>query len=243
MEKKIPVIIVISILLLLNIQSVTACTGFTSTKNGVTFVGNNNDWFDPDIYIRIKPAGNGTYGTFIVERKYPVPWDPDNINKCGGMNDQGLFYEKFNIYPYKLPVKSFYKRFYRPVLELEKYCLEQCSTVDEVIQEFSKYNLMFMFPYQSFFVDKNGDSIIIEGDKIIHKEGDYQLVTNFLQSQTKPEDIDCWRYQIADEMLKNMTDLSVDYFTSILNATHFDLVEFCTKDSQVYNLTSGEIYF
>jgi hypothetical protein len=159
------------------------------------------------------------------------------------MNEKGLFYEKFNNYPIKFPIKSFYKRFYRPIFELENYCLENCATVEEVVKEFSKYNLFFMFPYQSFFVDKNGNSVIIEGDDLIYKNDDFQVVTNFLQSQTNPNNIKCKRYLKAVDMLENMTNLSIDYFTSICNATHMEYTGCCTQDSQIYNLTSGEVYF
>ena len=150
---------------------------------------------------------------------------------------------KFNNYPVKFPIKSFYKRFYRPIFELENYCLEHCATVEEVVEVYSKYNLFFMFPYQSFFVDKNGNSVIIEGDDLIRKEGDYQVVTNFLQSQIDPNNIKCKRYLTAVDMLENMTNFSIEYFTSICNATHLEYLGCCTQDSQIYNLSSGEIYF
>jgi len=236
------ILIFVALILLIS-SSVSACTGFTATKNGTTLVGNNNDWYDPDIYVKIHPPKDEKYGTFIIESKYALPWDPNHINKCGGINDQGLFYEKFNNYPLKFPIKSIYKRFFRPVLELENYCLEHCATVKEVVEIYSKYNLFFMFPYQSFFVDKNGNSVIIEGDELIYKNGDYQVVTNFLQSQTDSNKIDCKRYLKAVDMLKNMESLSVKYFTSICNSTCIDTLGCCTQDSQVYNLTSGEIFF
>lgn len=160
------------------------------------------------------------------------------------MNDQGLAYGKFNTLPWKLPIKSFHGKIFRPILELENYCLEHCSTVEEVVEIYSKYNLFYMFSYQSFFVDKNGNSIIIEGDNIIYKEGDYQIVTNFLQSRTNPDEIYCRRYLTATDMLENMTELTVDYFTSICIATHsnrsFGAI---TQNSQVFNLSSGEVYY
>ena len=227
--------------MILTSNGTSACTGFTTTRGGVTLVGNNNDWRDPDVHIKFSPRDNEKYGTVIIESKYVLPYDPDNINKCGGMNDQGLIYNKFD-HPWKLPIKSFYKRFFRPISELEKYCLEHCSTVDDVVKEFKKYNLLFMFPYQSFFVDKNGNSVIIEGDNIIYKEDDYQVVTNFLQSQTKPNEINCWRYKTAVNMLENMSDLTIEYFTSICNATHQEAVGCSTQDSEVYNLNTCEIY-
>lgn len=230
-------------LIILVCSSISACTSFTATENGITLVGNNNDWYDPDVYIKIHPPIDDKYGTLIIESKYALPWNKSHINKCGGMNEKGLFYEKFNNYPIKFPIKSFYKKFYRPIFELENYCLEHCATVEEVVYEYSKYNLFFMFPYQSFFVDKNGNSVIIEGDDLIYKNGYYQVVTNFLQSQTDPNNITCKRYLTAVDMLENMTNFSIDYFTSICNATHIEYTGCCTQDSEIYNLSSGEIFF
>jgi len=143
-------ICILSILVIfLFCSNALACTGFISTKNGVTLFGNNNDWFEPDNYIRITAPSDEKHGTFIVESKHPVFWNRNYINKCGGVNDQGLAYGKFNTLPWKLPIESFYRKIFRPILELEKYCLEHCSTVEEVIEIYSKYNLFYMFSYQS----------------------------------------------------------------------------------------------
>ena len=35
---------------------------------------------------------------------------------------------------------------------------------------------------QGFFVDRTGNSVIIEGDEVIYKQGNYQVVTNYLQN-------------------------------------------------------------
>ena len=226
--------------MILSSSTVTACTGFTATKNNITLVGNNNDWRYPDTHIKVDPATNEEYGTFIIETKLKLPWNPDFINKCGGFNDQGLFYEKYNIYPKKIPIKSIYKKIFRPIYDLEYYCLKHCSNVEEVVEIYSKYNLFFMFSYQSFFVDKNGSSVIIEGDRLLYKKDDYQVVTNFLQSQT--DNIECKRYLTAVEMLETMNNFTFEYFTSILNETYLNTHGFCTQNSQVYNLSSGEIY-
>jgi hypothetical protein len=74
--------------------------------------------------------------------------------------------------------------------------------------------------FQYFIVDRFGNSAIIEGDEIIYKDGIYQVVTNFLQSDPSHGWFPCWRYNTAVDMLENMLDFSVGYFTEICNATH-----------------------
>jgi hypothetical protein len=98
--------------------------------------------------------------------------------------------------------------------------METCSTVEEVLTIFDQYNLDFMADFQYFIVDCFGNSAIIEGDEIINRETNYQVITNFLQSNPGHGWYPCWRYNIAVNMLENMEQLTVGYFTSICEATH-----------------------
>jgi hypothetical protein len=118
------------------------------------------------------------------------------------------------------------------------YCLVNCATVSEVLDVFNQYNLETQYFFQCFFVDRNGNSVIIEGDDIIYKEGNFQVVTNFLHSHPELGGYPCWRYETADSMLENMTDLSVDYFQSICDATHRKT----TVHSNFYDLKQEIIY-
>jgi hypothetical protein len=159
------------------------------------------------------------------------------------MNDQGLYFD-FLFTPLLYPVNSSDK----PLFENEDpdyyqyafwiYCLAKCSTVSEVLEIYDQYNLEFMSFTQAFFVDKYGDSVIIEGDDIVFREGDFQVCTNFLQNHPELGNYPCWRYTTAFSMIENMTDLSDEYFRSICNATHVGH----TVHSNVYDLTQGIYY-
>jgi hypothetical protein len=80
----------------------------------------------------------------------------------------------------------------------------------------------------------------IECDEIIHKEGDFQVLTNFYQSHPELGGLGnaFERYYTAVSMLENMTELSVDYFTSICNATHVSSSVF----SNVLDLTQEKLF-
>jgi hypothetical protein len=165
-----------------------------------------------------------------------------------GINDQGLFYDTYYT-PYLLPVNSSDKPDFSsddPEFNYYglggglSYCLAKCTTVSEAIDLILQYNLEGWTTTQLFLVDKYGDSAIIEGDDIIYRNGDFQVVSNFYHSHPELGGLGnaYERYAIAVSMLENMTDFSVDYFTSICNATHQRSTDF----SNVFDLKQGKIF-
>ena len=52
------------------------------------------------------------------------------------------------------------------------------------------------------FSDKSGDSVIIEGDEFVRKEGSFQVVTNFYQSRQENDRAMCPRFDSAVGMLE-----------------------------------------
>jgi len=252
MNKKIVGIFIVTFLIvtiITSLTSVSACTGFASSDNNNVLVASNIDWYTKDYNARFFPAENGKYGKFTLENNWPLPWNPDWNTTSIGLNDQGLFCDSYAT-PYleilnngrKLPI--FLDDHYK--FDIRSYCLSVCSTVQEVVDIYSEYNLKLtdFESNQHFYADMNGDSVIIEGDKIIYKEGDFQAVCNFLQSHpdlpTGPTAF--LRYNIAVSMLENMTELSVEYFRDICNATHLDETDTPTVMSQVCDLKNGIIY-
>jgi hypothetical protein len=252
MKKKFVSILVMTLLIgtvVSVVNSVSACTGFTASEDENVLVGTNFDWsHNFDVYMHFFPAEEGKFGRVIFEFNFPLdipiyPIDPDWILPKQGMNDQGLFYDLY-LTPFLLPENSNDK----PIFNSDDpdyyqhafwaYCLAKCATVPEVLDVFDDYNLMGLAESQCFFADRNGNSVIIEGDNIIYKNGDFQVVTNFYLSQHPDPPYPCWRYDTAVSMLENMTDLSVDYFQSICNATH----QKTTVHSNIYDLNQ-EIFY
>ena len=231
------------------VNSVSACTGFTASEGDNILVGANHDWTPNfNVYMHTFPAGEGKYGRVIFEFNFPYlvepyPYDPDYIVPKQGMNDQGLYFDLLYA-PDLLPVNSSDKPLFDSndpdyyQFAFWAYCLAKCSNVSEVLDVFDQYNLEGMSFIQIFCVDKYGDSVIIEGDDIIYREGDFQVVTNFLQSHPELGGYPCNRYDTAVSMLENMTDLSNEYFRSICSATH----QKSTVFSNVYDLTHGIFY-
>ena len=241
--------VTITVLFTLTAGSISACTGFTSSNDETTLVGNNFDWSrDFNVYMNFFPAEEGKYGRVLFDMWWPWEMEFGSIESedyflpIQGMNDQGLFFDTYYTPTYTATPSD------KPVFQSDDpdyydssfwaYCLAKCSTVPEVLDVFSQYNLGGTYDGQLFFVDRNGDSVIWAGDDIIYKEGDFQVVTNFLQNHPERGGYPCWRYDTAVSMLENMTELSIDYFRSICNATHDSDTVFST----VYNLIQEKMY-
>jgi choloylglycine hydrolase len=250
MIKKLIGIFIIILFIGTTVSQVSACTGFTVSEDDAILVGANHDWpHNFNVYMHTFPAMEEKYGRVIFEFNFPLVIDtfpyylPDYIVPKQGMNDQGLYFDLLWA-PELIPVNSSDKPsfdsndpdYYR--YAIWAYCLAKCSNVSEVLEVFNQYNLEGMSFFQAFFVDKYGDSVIIEGDDIVYREGDFQVVTNFLQSQPELGGYPCWRYETAVSMIENMTDFSDEYFRSICNATHQGHTVF----SNVYDLTQGIFY-
>jgi choloylglycine hydrolase len=211
------ILIILFLIVFLTLQNISiGCTGFTASEGDMVLFGNNEDWNDPDPYIRVHPAEQNKHGRLYIE----FGWPPDNPRfyvSFTGINDQGLCFDSF-LHPYLRPTQSLHKPSFNG--DLMEYCIETCSTVDELLEIFDMYNLEFMDDFQYFVVDRFGDSAIIEGDEVIHRQGRYQVVTNFLQSDPGHGWYPCWRYDTAVSMVEDMEELTVEYFTEICEATH-----------------------
>ncbi len=237
---------ILIVLLTLTPGPVSACTGFTVSEGNKVLVGNNEDYHDPDCYIRFIPSQEEKYGCMFIELKWPLEIiAPNWYAPFCGMNDQGLSYDSYAT-PSLKPVNSTDKPTYFNQADYYKYslpayCLSICATIEEVLQIYDKYTLEFMEYEQHFWVDRTGASVIIEGDDIIYKEGKYQVVTNYLQSHPGLGGYPCRRYETAVSMLENMTGLSVEYFRDICNATHQEGYS-DTEYSYVYDSNENMMY-
>ena len=210
--------------------SAYACTGFYITRGNKIYAGNNEDSHNPRTKMWIMPGENGSYGRIF--------FGYDDYNPQGGINEKGLFFDGFATEPKKV-LKSLGKPHYDKIYDnFQNEILSTCATVDEVIAFVRHYNLNFLENAMFFFGDAKGESIIIEGDSILRKKGDFQIVTNFYQSQTT--NITCDRYKTVYRMLTNAENVSsIDRCRDILNATHADNA---TLYSQVYDIKDLIIY-
>jgi len=226
--KRLLILIIAGIFLLES--SAYSCTGFCVSQGDVVLVGNNEDWKNPSTKVWYEPVEKGKYG-----RLY---FGFDNFYPQGGMNEKGLVFDGFATAPHKV-TKSLNKPTFGGNL-MDKV-MSECATVEEALRIFDKYNLQFMERAMFFIADEHGDSAIIEGDEIIRKKGKYQVITNFYQSEVKPERITCGRYKIADAMLKEADEVSIDLCKRVLAATHAE-GSHPTLYSNIYDVRRKVVY-
>jgi hypothetical protein len=243
--KKISCVCVVMLLWLSCSSTVVACTGFMSSENGMTLVGNNEDLsllVEP--LLKIIPSSSKSYGRVEFYCKWPYPFTTGSYTIFGGMNDQGLFFDLYST-PYHAITNPLNKPTFTQ--DIFAYCIRTCRTVDEVLAVFNQYYVPYMDEIQAFFVDKTGYSVIIEGNDLISKQGNFQVVTNFLQSQPELGGYPCWRYATATAMLEQMSEFSPRYFKEISDAVHFDEVVLPTFIldtiyTNICDLTHGVMY-
>jgi len=220
----------IAALFIITLQTSTlACTIFSAQDEIMTLAGNNGDYSDANTYIVFYPAENGKHGRMYAGWQQ-FWWQT-------GMNDQGLFFASAST-TFLEVLNSTQKP--RPPRYLMYICMEQCSTVEEVLEIFNQYNLDFLETMQLMVSDATGASVIIEGDSLHIKQDYYQVVTNFRLSQTNPP-YPCWRFNTAVAMFENTTILSPEFFTTVCDATHQEGA-YPTQFSTVYDLQHHIIY-
>ena len=215
--------------------SVSACTVFNATNDGLTLASRNMDWYTQENFIVFLPPEEGKLG-----RVY-FGWNDFPSWYQGGMNTQGVMFA-YLAAPYLRVTDSLDNPIYGGNYgNLMEKCMEECSSVNEVIDVFNQFNLRFLENCQIMVVDRNGNSVIIEGDDITMKDGIFQIVTNFRPSHPFLGGYPCWRYNKAFEMLEGMSNYSIEYFSEILNATHQD-GNYPTQWSIIYDLNEYRIY-
>ncbi len=239
MKKNILSIIILFPIIVFNpSHSLKACTVFSAADNGQILGATNKDSENIDTRILFLPAADGKYGR--VYFGYRVSGGFQNV---GGMNKQGLWYDGASL-PERTDIKNHYNK---PTVsgELCEKALEECVSVDEVIEMYSTY---FSPHWQghSMWADKEGNSVIIEyGEKdvvFIRKKDTYQVMTNFYVSDSvNARWYNSYRYNVANHMFKSNSEISLSLFRSIIDAVHQTGIN-PTVFSNIYDLKNGEIY-
>lgn len=208
-----------------------SCTIIYASDSKMVLAGNNEDYNNPFTKIWFLPAKDGKYGR--------VYFGFDSFMPQGGMNDKGLFFDaafvaKIIDVPMD-PSKPVHKG------QLILKAMAECRTVEEVLKLFNYYDFSGKGGGQYLIGDRFGNSAIIEPQAVIRKKDNYQIVTNFYQSEIKPEDFTCERYKIASDLFKKSEKTSLELFRSVLAATHQE-GKYPTLYSNIYDLKNGLIY-
>ncbi|UCC32600.1 MAG: tetratricopeptide repeat protein [Phycisphaerales bacterium] len=240
-ERKVTVVtIAVTIHLMLTCPAALSCTVFSASDGTTVLAGNNEDYYNISTRIWFLPRENGKFGR--------VYFGFDDFVRQGGMNDQGLFFDTVSAPKLQMPQ---YKYNYDYPGDFLTMAMEKCATVREVttlLRDIGPFLNATDPPSTTgafMFADKSGQSVIIEGDVHIMKEGRFQVMTNFYQSRPELGGYPCRRYDIAKEMLQANQAVTVDLFRRVLAATHQEHevgASNPTVYSNIYDLKKGDIH-
>jgi hypothetical protein len=212
------------------------CSMFKICANGKTFVGNNEDYWNPETWIWVS---NPT-----VEKLGVVYSGFDNFFPQGGVNERGLAFDGFATPEKENLTASFPGSKNITAVDFITQVMTTCSSIADIKKLLNYYSLDDMASAQLMFVDRGGESIIVEGGNIIvESTKNYQIATNFYQSSvTSTAPITCPRYLVAQNMLESLQESNIAYCKSILKEVHQEGHWGGTQYSNIYDLNEGIIY-
>jgi hypothetical protein len=220
-----------------------SCTIVYAADDDIALAGNNEDWTGLFAKIHFIPASDGKFGRVYFGFDNPR-WSEGGVWPQGGMNEQGLFYDGASAEYTPGPRDTSKSDQGYEVCSILKL-MEECSTVDEAIARLEPYDCSRYLSGHFLIGDRYGNSAIIEPSSVIKKTGRYQVITNFLQSQTPPETSQDPRYRLGVRLLEESDDVSVELIRRVLSATHWEEYSgsiTVTLYSYICDLKRGDIY-
>ncbi|WP_461139628.1 carcinine hydrolase/isopenicillin-N N-acyltransferase family protein [Spirosoma pomorum] len=203
------------------------CTIVSAAIKGEVFVASNEDDYTPFSRIWFNPATKGRYGS--------VCFGHNDLQAQAAVNEHGLFFDftQQNIDPARFNIQNPYQG------DLFMTILGQCKTVKEALA------FLLTHPYarssQALLADAQGNSVIINAGAQVEKQGNFQINTNFDVCNQTTGNYSCQRYDIANELLAQATELSVPFFKNLLSRVHQE-GKLSTQYSIIGDLKRGLIY-
>jgi len=238
MKKMIPCFLSICVSISFSGHPVIACSVFNASGVDKVYAATNKDWNNIHTRIRFYAPSEGKYG-----RVYFGYQLTEGFQNVGGMNEHGLWYDGASL-PHRSDI---YNHYNKPTIkgELCEKALEECRTVEEVIQIYKHYHTPH-WQGHSKWADRQGNSVIIEfGEKdvvFLRKEHAYQVMTNYyLSDSANLRWSNCHRFNAINSIMKSGKELSLELMTTALEASHKEGFT-PTLFSNVYDLKKGEIY-
>ena len=226
------VFLIVSGLMIAPDDLANACTIVMKTNGATVLVGNNEDFLEPRTKVWFLSRSDDAHGRMIWGYdRYLYPYQ-------GGMNEHGLFidinaigFTGWQNDPEKKDLSD----------DVVDDVLSKCATVDQVIAEFHAHDIDL--GWVKFVVaDASGASAILEwlngGLHVVHRDGDYQISTNYLSPKEPTEP----RYQISAKILSSQAQPTVALIRKVLAATAYDVDLAQTMYSTICDLKKKRVY-
>ncbi len=191
----------------------TACTVFTTTHNGRTFIGNNEDAWSINANVRFEQGRNGGYGAvyFAHYNGHPTRAMSDQL----GMNEAGLVFDGLVVGPG--PVK---RRTGMPAVETTdaiRHIMRTCATVQEVEAYLRTVNTGPVVG-MLFFCDAKGGYLVLEPDTLFTGNDPWYTLSNWRMSTcSDPTTIPIPRLQNGRQLLMNGTGATLQEAEHVLS--------------------------
>lgn len=229
-------------------SSARACTDFCWSQADTVLAGRSLDSpYNGNLGMLVVPATAGAHGWVCFG-----PFDDPGVD---GMNDQGLFVGEADVpATYTNTTTST-----RQPADIQRYVcglLDNCASVDEAIRwceqqptpcidgwvhRDSQGNCTFTTGSHVMVADRSGDSVVFEWPqgklKTTRKQGRYQLMTNFLLSNTNAGGYPCPRYIADSRILDKAAEPTLKTCRQVLETTSVGT----TRYSLIYDLTHGDV--
>lgn len=218
---------------LLSYLHTNACSMYKITMFGKTFVGNNEDYWNPNTRIWFEKGKMAEYGSMFVGF--------DNLFAQGGMNEKGLAVDGFSVKSRVVQKNSNKLQFYDNIM---KDALKKCQNTNEVFTMLSKYDLSPLNGSMLLFIDKEGCYLVVEADTMIKGKEDKYLLSNFCPSKTPNlNSVKIPFYQNGRKMLDAKADTNINYLKSLSDTLHQDWKGMGgTLYTTIYDINNGIIY-
>ena len=202
--------VAVSALLVAMDMPARACTAVFVANGNVVLVGNNEDAAMPLNKVWVVSGEGGKYSRLYLGYA-------GNTTIEGGVNEKGLWFDSFSVEAKPVapsPGQSVFEG------DMHDKIMAECATVEEAVALLRRYRNLFLSDNMLMVGDRTGASAIIEGNAVLPRRGDYQIITNFRQSEHPNGSEVCGRYKIAEAMLKAEPHVTVDGMRKILAAVH-----------------------
>ena len=214
-----------------------ACTIFSVVlEDGTVLAGNNEDFsYSIDNSMVVTAPGEKGYGRICFYNMTYIQ---------GGMNEHGLFYDGASCPPSEVPYHSDRENL---GYDLGDIVLAKCASVEEAEKFFENYNIPDSFYDHLMFADSTGACAVfewVEGELHIIRKGqdeNYQVITNYWLTDPSLGGYPCNRYNTAVDLLQSNPP-SIELCADVLNSTKQNWGAGGTLYSNIYNLSSKEIY-
>ena len=228
-------IIIIAVVFLLFPVTGNSCSMYKITKNGKTFVGNNEDFLSPNNQFWFEIAD--------YNKKFGVMYMGGLNNFAqGAINEAGLVFDGF-ANP-KLAITNTAGKTKITIIKALRNIMQSMATVEEVKAYLETIDLSFLSSSMLVFVDKSGTYLIAEGEELITGDEAEKSFSNFYYSQIKDlKDVDIPRFQKGLRFLNSTQgEANLDYCSRVMDHMKTENSEVtATQFSTIYDLTALKI--